>query len=120
MMCSVNNEARLVMLINKMTWQNPPGTCRTPGQKQPEVIISLPKTLVDAVERQGIVEFTVPCPSDVSPYVNKSCNISQLQHGDWIVDPATRCDWKAFMLPRKEGKYVRTGHTSPSFVSLSS
>jgi hypothetical protein len=108
MVCSINSEARFVMLINKMSWQNPPEIKMAIEKSLVEFKISLSKSTIDAVERQSIVLFTVLNSTSNVESTNKTCSFLQLQHGDWIVEPSTRCDWKSYMSPAPtvEGKFA--------------
>ena len=95
--CSRDEVANMVMLINKMSWQAPPNKPdKVRGVPRDSLVVFL-RSLLEAVGSRGCVRFTVPYQNALRAGMNRACAAAQIPHGDWIIEPATRCDWQAFM-----------------------
>jgi hypothetical protein len=98
-------EFRFVMLLNKCTWREPPsGDNNDLGRIVRSTKVKICRFAIEAAEKESIVVFTLPSDDHPERYcwdecVTKACTLGELENGDWIVEPAARCEWNTFITP---------------------
>ena len=100
---SAKHDTEVVMIINNMSWRDGP-VIKDQGCLAKESLVVFLENMTRAVMRESAVVFTLPYPNALRAGINRPCTEAQVQHGDWILEPTTRCDWQGFMREKENSR----------------